>query len=260
MTQPKGYADTEYLQSLGEFVKHLKHRSYMLMQIQPGHKVLDVGCGPASDTIELAALVGQTGQVFGVDNDQAMIDEAEQRAHKAGITGWVKHLHGDSNTLPFETNFFNASRSERLFQHLLYPARTLSEMKRVTTSGGWIVVLDTDWATFSIDTPEVDIQRRLGHVWADKGLHNAYAGRQLYRLFKQQQLKDITVEQHPLLGTDYAFVRQAGMLDRAEHLALTAGIVTDEEVQRWRTSLEQADSDGVFFGSVIQVMAAGCKR
>jgi ubiquinone/menaquinone biosynthesis C-methylase UbiE len=53
MTQPKGYVNTEYLQIMSEFVKHLKQHSYMLMQIQPGHKVLDVGCGPASDTIHL---------------------------------------------------------------------------------------------------------------------------------------------------------------------------------------------------------------
>ncbi len=42
-------------------------------------------------------------------------------------------------------------------------------------------------------------------------------------------------------------------------VALTAGIVTEEEVQRWRTSLEQADSNHTFFGSVTQVMVAGCK-
>lgn len=260
MSQPKGYVDTKYLQSLGEFVKQLKHRSYMLMQIQPGHKVLDVGCGPASDTIQLAGLVGQTGQVFGIDYDQAMIDEAEQRAHKAGIAGWVKHLHADSNTLPFDTNFFNASRSERLFQHLPDPARALSEMIRVTTSGGWIVVLDTDWSTLSIDNSEMDIERRLGHVRVDEQFHDACAGRQLYRLFKQQQLKDITVELHPLLVRDYTFFRQGALLDETERLALTEGIVTEEEVQRWRTSLEQADSDGVFFASLNQVMTAGRKR
>jgi ubiquinone/menaquinone biosynthesis C-methylase UbiE len=259
MTPPKGYVNTEYLQATGEFVKHLKQRSYALMRIQPGHKVLDVGCGPASDTIQLAELVGHTGKVFGVDYDQAMIDEADQRAEKAGVTAWVKHLFADSNSLPFETNSFNACRGERVFQHLLDPTRALSEMTRVTTTGGWIVVLDGDWGSFSIDTPEVDIERRLVRVLADTGSHNGYAGRKLYRQFKQQQLTEITVELHPLLIRDYAFARQGALLDQAEHIALTAGILTDEEVHCWRTSLEQADSNGVFFASVNLVMAIGRK-
>jgi ubiquinone/menaquinone biosynthesis C-methylase UbiE len=53
MTQPRGYVDSEYLRIAGESVLHLKRRTYELMHIQRGHKVLDVGCGPASDTIEL---------------------------------------------------------------------------------------------------------------------------------------------------------------------------------------------------------------
>ena len=259
MTQPKGYVNIDYLQVTGKFVKHLKQRTYTLMQIQSGQKILDVGCGPASDTISLASLVGQTGQVFGVDSDQAMIDEAEQRADKSGVGAWVKHQCADSGSLPFDTNTFDACRSERLFQHLLNPRQTLSEMVRVTKTGGWIVVLDTDWGTFSVDTEEVDIERRLARVHAERGLHNGYSGRQLYRLFKQQKLTDITVEAHPLLVTDYVFTRQGALLDETEHIALTTGVVTEEELQRWRMSLEAAASSGVYFSTVNQVLAVGRK-
>src|SRR4051812_28551049 len=108
MTQPKGYVNTEYLQVVGEVVKHLKQRSYTLMQIQPGQKVLDVGCGPASDTIELAKLVGQTGQVCGVDYDQAMLDEADQRAEAAGVSRWVKHQWAAAHSLAFDSSYFDA--------------------------------------------------------------------------------------------------------------------------------------------------------
>lgn len=259
MTQPKGYVDSEYLQIFGDFVKHVKERSYTLMQIQPGCKVLDVGCGPGTDTIPLAALINSTGQVVGVDYDQAMIDEAKQRAEKAGVNAWVKHKQADVASLPFESNTFDSSRSERLFQHLPNPEQALSEMARVTKSGGWIVVLDTDWGTFSVDTPEVDIERRLARIRAERNLNNGYAGRQLYRLLKRQRLASITVELFPLFSANYAFTRQGSLLDETEREALASGVMTSEELQRWRTSLEEADAEGIFFGSVTQIMVAGRK-
>lgn len=259
MTQPKGYVSVEYLQAIGEFVKQLKERTYILMNIQMGHKVLDVGCGPASDTVQLAAFVGETGEVHGVDYDQAMIDEAEQRSAKAGVSAWVKHQCADSGSMPFESDYFDACRSERLFQHLPDPERTLSEMVRVTKPGGWIIVLDTDWGTLSIDTTEVDIERRLARVNAESSKHNGYAGRQLYRFFRQQGLTDIDLGLHPLLVRDYGFLRQGGSLDLIEQIAVTEGVVTEEEVKRWHANLEQADASGQLFSTVNQVMAVGRK-
>jgi hypothetical protein len=41
MKQAKGYVDTEYLEVVGDFGKHVKQRSYALMNIRPGHKVLE---------------------------------------------------------------------------------------------------------------------------------------------------------------------------------------------------------------------------
>lgn len=73
MARPKGYVDTEYLQVVGEFLNHLKQRTYTCMGIETGHKVLDVGCGPGIDTIALSELVDTNGEVYGVDYDQEMV-------------------------------------------------------------------------------------------------------------------------------------------------------------------------------------------
>ena len=96
-------------------------------------------------------------------------------------------------SLPFETDYFDSCRSERLFQHLSNPAQALSEMTRVTKSGGWVVVLDTDWGSLSTDSDETDIERRQARFLAESSLHNGYSGRKLYRLFKQQNLVDISL-------------------------------------------------------------------
>jgi hypothetical protein len=49
------------------------------------------------------------------------------------------------------------------------------------------------------------------------------------------------------------------LLDRVEQEALASGIVTNDELDRWRFSLEQAEASGVCFGSGTLVMAAGRK-
>jgi ubiquinone/menaquinone biosynthesis C-methylase UbiE len=111
-------------------------------------------------------------------------------------------------SLPFATDYFDSCRSERLFQLLPNPAQALSERTQVTKSGGWIVVLDTDWGSLSTDAYETDIERRLARFLAESFLHNGYSGRKLYRLFKQQNVTDISYEVFPVATSQYALARQ----------------------------------------------------
>ena len=257
MNQQKGYVDTQYLDRTADLLRQYKQRSYACMGVLTGQQVLDVGCGPGTDTLPLAQLVGATGRVVGIDADAAMIAEAKQRAHQAGVDGWVTHQQGDATALPFATDSFAACRSERVFQHLLQPARALAEMVRVTKPGGWVVVFDADWGSLSIDTDEVDIERRLARVRAERCIHNGYAGRRLYRLFTEQGLTHLQIEVQPVYLTDYRIARHALIFDITEREALHAGVITQEELDRWQASLEAAAAAARFFCSVAGVLIAG---
>lgn len=257
MSHPKGYVDAEYLKVAAAVTENIKKRSYSLMCIEPGHRVLDVGCGPGTDTIPLAGLVGDQGQVVGVDYDEEMIAEADRSAADAGAKRYVKHVQADATALPFESNEFDSCRSERLLQHLLDPAQALTEMVRVTKTGGWIVILDTDWGSASIDSPHVDIERRLMRVHVERCHNNGYSGRQLYRLCRQLNLEDISVEAFTLPILSYSLARQIGQLENAERKALSAGVISEDELTVWRAALDQAETEGVFFASASMTMVAG---
>ncbi len=254
-----GYVDSEYLKMLARLTKPVKQLTYELMQIEPGHKVLDVGCGPATDTIQLAPLVGSSGEVIGVDFDREMIDEANQKAENVNLDQWVRHQQANVTSLPFEDGYFDSCRSDRVFQHLSEPERVLSEMTRVTKSGGWLVVVDTDHATLSVDTPEVDLERRLMRVHVEKRMNNIFSGRQLYRQFKKQGLRSISFELFTLPFTDYKTLREGLSFDNLEALALEIGAITQKELERWRMSLESAAAEGTLFASVTLVMVVGCR-
>jgi ubiquinone/menaquinone biosynthesis C-methylase UbiE len=146
-----------------------------------------------------------------------------------------------------------------LFQHLLDPAKALSEMVRVTKSGGWIVVLDSDWGTLSIDASEIEIERRYVRFFTENMANNGYSGRQLYRVFKQQGLVDVSTQVCSVPLTDYAFTRQILIMDRTEREALAQGILTVQELEQLHNFWEQADSEGVFFASVSMIFVSGCK-
>ena len=71
---------------------------------RPGDRVLDVGCGCGDIALRLAAQVGPTGQVTGVDVSQPMLTHAEGRQRALPVTGrapmaWVR---ADAMTRPFD--------------------------------------------------------------------------------------------------------------------------------------------------------------
>ena len=258
-SQPRGYVDKEYLDRAGEELISLKRLSHESLHLQPGHKVLDVGCGPATDTIPLADWVGPSGQVIGVDHDPEMVTEANRRTLAAGVR-WVEHQCADVNELPFQSSHFDAARAERLLIHLVDPARALGELARVTKPGGRVVVLDTDFGALSLDTTETEIERRLVHFFARHMLNNAYCGRRLRRLFKQQGLVDVTARAVCLPVVDYALARRLWLMDRLESDALEMGVVTAAELGRLKDDWERTSAAGGFFASVTMILASASKR
>jgi ubiquinone/menaquinone biosynthesis C-methylase UbiE len=259
MSELKGYVDSDYLQVAAKLLHPVKERSYDLMHIQSGQTLLDLGCGPGIDTIRLARLTGPHGKVVGIDRDTAMLGEARRQAQQAGLSACVEYACADAAALPFASGYFNACRSERLFMHVPHSYAAVTEMVRVTKPGGWIVVVDPDWGTASIDTTEIETERRLMRFRAEKLMHNGYSGRQLYRLFKQHQLTDIDVEILPICVKDYALARYMDRLDQVEQAALAASCISHDDLLQWRTQLEKADNAGFFFASVCMVMAMGRK-
>ncbi|MGH8544712.1 MAG: methyltransferase domain-containing protein [Gammaproteobacteria bacterium] len=259
MTQAKGYVDRAYLRCAEQLLRSVKEQSYARMRVEPGHKVLDVGCGPGTDTLPLAERVGAAGLVLGIDSDSAMLIAADRRARQARLSTWVSHQRGSAMSLPVRSEYFDASRCERLFQHLPDPERALTEMVRVTRRDGWIVVLDTDWGTLSMHSKEVEIERRLQRLHAERLLYNGYAGRQLYHLFRRQRLADVQINLYPVYLVELAQVRELTALDETEREALNLGLLSATELECWHASLAEVEAEGGFFCSATLVMVSGRK-
>jgi len=171
----------------------------------------------------------------------------------------VWHHHAEAYHLPFPDNYFDSCRCERMFQHLALPESALAEMVRVTKANGWVVTSDADHATWSTDTPEIDIERRLAGFFCESQQRNGYAGRQLYGMFKNCELSAIGIEPSSIFVTDYETCREVFCLNKVEEEAVEAGVVSAQEIERWRDSLEGADREGRFFTGSNLVMVFGQK-
>lgn len=259
MTRRTGHVDASYLDIAKAALRAEKERSYEHLRLKDGHVVLEVGCGPATDTLDLAERVGNRGNVLGIDIDPKMIERARQRTREAGLTERVTHQVADATALPLADDTFDAVRAERVLQHLPEPLDALSEMVRVARHDGRVVVMDTDWGSLSIDTPEIETFRTLARIRSERASVSGYVGRQLYRLFRQVGLRDITIEPHPVPTSDLGLLRLAVQLDVLEETAVGEGLLSHEEVQRWRTSLNSAAETGTLFGYVTFIIASGTK-
>jgi len=253
-----GYVDPEYLDRAAQILAGAKRRTYELMDIRDGNRVLDVGCGPGSDTLALAELVGDAGQVHGVDADSEMVDEANSRAAATGLDDRIIHRAGDAAALPFDDGHFDACRSERVVQHLTDPRAGLAEMIRVTRPGGRIVVLDTDYASVSVSTELPEIERRLADQWRTM-MNSPFAPRLLPRWFRQSGLDDVSVELVPLFVDDLGTFSQMFLPDRALREAQETGRITSDEAQRLTEDLEEAQRIGGFFVVVQMLLVSGRK-
>lgn len=75
-------------------------------EIQPGKRVLDVGCGCGETTVELADRVGDQGHVLGVDISRPLVEEARRLLDAEGVRN-ASAEEADAQTFPFEQEGFD---------------------------------------------------------------------------------------------------------------------------------------------------------
>jgi ubiquinone/menaquinone biosynthesis C-methylase UbiE len=152
---------------------------FLLPHLRPGMRLLDVGCGPGSITLGLAAAVAP-GPVVGVDVATVQLERARTLATEQRASN-IRFEEGDAYALPFPDDSFDVVNANALLQHLGDPVRALREFRRVLRPGGIAVLSDPDWSTWIIEpaTPALDLLRELWlQVFAHNGGDACYARHQ----------------------------------------------------------------------------------
>jgi len=142
MSKPSGYTysqghDPSVLRAHGHRTSG-KCAAFLLPHIAPSSLILDVGCGPGTISLGLAA-AAPDGQVVAVDYSADVVEVAKQNAQQSGI-GNCEFKTGNACELEFGDGEFDIVYAHQCLIHLKDPATALREMRRVCKAGGSIAV------------------------------------------------------------------------------------------------------------------------
>lgn len=102
--------------------------------IQPGDRVLDVGCGTGVVARRAASAVIPDGEVVGLDPNEGML--AVARSASSGADKAIEWQRGEAADLPFPDGTFDVVVSQQVLQFVPDPAAAFQEMRRVLDSDG----------------------------------------------------------------------------------------------------------------------------
>jgi SAM-dependent methyltransferase len=101
----------------------------------PGERVLDVGCGPGATALPIAAAVGSTGHVTGIDIAEPMLGLLRQRIAAQGITN-LTPLLADAQTHAFAPASFDLLTSRFGVMFFADPAAAFGNLSTSLRPGG----------------------------------------------------------------------------------------------------------------------------
>lgn len=244
-------------------LQHLKrhtadtHAAHLLPYLSPGLRVLDLGCGPGTLSIGLAAAISP-GELYGVDMEQSQVDLARSIA-KAGGHDNATFEVGDVTELSYDDESFDVVHGHSILAHVSDTQAVLAEAKRVLKPGG--LVAFREWifdGSFLAPDFEViyDAWATLAElITADDGHPNI--GRDLKRHLLEAGFTDV----RPAASfTSYTTAEDVGYISRViENWFLSAdvrasatayGVATQQQLDNLEQALKRWISHAGAFGAV----------
>lgn len=124
--------------------------AYLLPHLRHGMRVLDIGCGPGTITLDLAEAVGPGGRVVGIEPVEGPLETARANAAARGDRH-TEFALGDVHDLGrvVGDEQFDVVHAHQVLQHLTDPVGALRAMASICRPGGLVAARDIDYATMT---------------------------------------------------------------------------------------------------------------
>lgn len=121
---------------------------HLIAHLHPNQRLLDVGCGPGTITIDLARRVAP-GAVVGFDAAAGVIERAQSLLGGDDAPTNCAFVVDDVYEIGADDDSFDIVHAHQVLQHLTDPVAALLEMRRVLKPGGLLAVRDADYGAMS---------------------------------------------------------------------------------------------------------------
>lgn len=226
------------------------------LALNVGEKVVDVGCGTGFLVSEMAAVVGESGHLTGVDFSQDMLDIAAQRCESLPQ---VTLCQGSAVALPLDDDSFDAASCTQVLLYVSDLQKSLAELFRVLKPGGRLTVIETDWRGIVLNSANSALTDRIFGAF-DETVPNANLPARLIPMLKAHGFAAIRAEAIPVINTsnnDSNF--SAGMLKWASDLAVKENKASREEADAWISDIEEKAAAGEYFFCINRFLFSAVK-
>jgi arsenite methyltransferase len=114
---------------------------FSLGRLEPGERVLDLGCGAGTDSLVAAQMVGPRGHVTGIDMTPEMLGKARAAAAEMEAPN-VDFVEAEAERLPFADESFDVVISNGVIDLIPDKDAVFSELHRVLVPGGRLQIAD----------------------------------------------------------------------------------------------------------------------
>jgi arsenite methyltransferase len=210
-----------------------------------GERVADIGCGPGYLATEMAAEVGSDGHVDALDGSESMLAIARARERLPGAASIDFHL-ADASALSLADRSVDVAVSTQVYEYVDDVSAALIEAHRVLRPGGRLFVLDTDWDSIVLHSPDPDLTRRVLAAW-DEHLSDPYLPRRLPSLLRGANFELFDWRAIPMVNVGFdPNTYGGGLLDVMASFVSGRNDLTAGEVEGWRSAAIGLGDDWFF--------------
>jgi SAM-dependent methyltransferase len=164
--------------------------------VRSGAEILDAGCGTGEITVRLGERFPEA-RVLGVDILGSHLELGRRRAGELGVDGRVRFEERSVYELGLEDESFDLVVCRHVLHSIPRIERVLGELVRVLRPGGTLHVLAEDYGMIVFEPRGLDPSefwqvgpRQFGMATGS----DLEGGRKMFRLFRQFQLRNVTVD------------------------------------------------------------------
>jgi SAM-dependent methyltransferase len=195
----------------------------------------------------MAAIVGPSGVVSGIDQSEPMVAMARERCSEQD---WVDIQIGEATDLPYQDGIFDAAVSTQVYEYVEDVDVALIELYRVLRPGGRAFIVDTDWGSVVWNNSDLVRHRRVLEAW-DEHLVHPHLPASLTPRLKHAGFQIVRRDVNPMFNPEYSpDSYSAGILEGIQAFVPGRCGLTQADADAWASDLRALGEAGDYFFSV----------